>query len=795
MRVTKLIHSQIETVRQVTTRLFIVSFVGLASLVLLADTSLADTLRVSLVVALQVCTGATMWRLFRPKQICTMPELIGMGLALGSFVSLLSSQILRVTPLNEVAWALPTISFAILIGIPRVRNRLTSSRIEKTAPFTFLAITTASLIALTYWWWWLWPVVPAPFALYLLITVRTRQEQQHKLTTVWKTLTKLNIPLIVLLPFGMVALAIWLREFNLTWWIFSNDQVFSESLSTSLTVWGPNENIQLAGEPINYHWFSLAWAGMTTQAGGIGPWTVITKVLPICSLFGATCLTWTCTKAISKSKLAPTISLIVLVLASNPLGFIPTRYFHSPTFFFSMIWLLGFTLILIEGINSRISGGEFLLGLMLAASLGGKVSSGAIAFCGFTLCLVASLVFIRDRRLTRFLLTSAIWLVLACLATYLMVYRSQTIGTGSRLTWGFAEIGSHSGIAYWDSLMILRIVAWSGVIAAITPAVAPIFILFLLPSTRRRAELYYFVGAIFSGLVFVSVFKNSGASQFYFFFAGIVVASIGIGWALGEGWDQLRTRVTKKQITIAIILGVGVSVLSSLLWNWTPSKFDQYRFSFSIKLLLQLLLWTTALVGSFRICRHKYSVTNKRPSHQIQVYVASLILISSSISFGVVQRYGMFRNLGHRVTIDSNDPNLITGSTGHIAALTWLREHSDQNDVVATNRFCIPGVEPCDSRWYLVSALSRRRMLIEARNFDANLIPISAEGEKIKYSKEFTEHPTRQGTVWLLEHNVSWIFVDYVAQDSGIRSWEPYGKTVFSNGVASIVQLRQTLPN
>lgn len=790
-----LIDRRSEVTGKVNTRLFIVSFIGLASLVLLADTSLADTLRVSLVVALQVCTGATMWRLFRPKQICTMPELIGMGLALGSFVSLLSSQTLRVTPLNEVAWALPTIFFAILIGIPRVRSRLASSQIEKTAPFTYLVITIATLIALTYWWWWLWPVVPAPSALYLLITVRTRQDQQTKLTTVWKTLTKLSVPLLALLPFGMVALAIWLREFNLTWWIFSNDQVFSESLSTSLTVWGPNENIQLAGEPVNYHWFSLAWAGMTTQAGGIGPWVVMTKVLPICSLFGATCLMWTCTKAISKSRLAPTISLIVLVLASNPFGFIPTRYFHSPTFFFSLIWLLGFTLILIEGINSRISGGEFLLGLMMAASLGGKVSSGAIAFSGFTLCLVASLVFIRDRRLTRFLLTSAIWLVIAFLVTYLLVYRSQTIGTGSTLSWGFAEIGVHSGIAHADSLMILRIVAWLGVIAAITPAVAPIIILFLLPSTRRRAELYYFVGAIFSGLVFVSVFNNGGASQFYFFFAGFVVASIGIGWALGEGWDQLRTRVTKKQIAIAIILGVGVSVLSSLLWKWTPSRFDQYRFSYSTQLLLQLLLWTTALVGSFRICRPQHGVVDKRPSHQIRAYVASLILISSSISFGVVQRYGMFRNLGHRVTIDSNDPNVVTGSTGHIAALTWLREHSDQNDVVATNRFCIPGVEACISKWFLVSALSQRRMLIEGGYFDARHVPSSVEAEKIMFSKEFAEHPTTLGTDWLLDHGITWVFVDYVAQDSGIRSWEPYGTTVFSNSVASIVKLHQRLPN
>lgn len=775
-----LIDRQNEITGKATTRLFIVSFAGLASLALLADTSVSDTLRISLVVALQICTGATMWRLFRHRQICTVPELIGMGLALGSFVSLLSSQALRGTPLDKIAWALPTIFFAILIGLPRVRSRLALTQIEKTSPLTFLAITTATLIALTYWWWWLWPIVPAPAILYLLVTARTTER-------------RLSIPLSALLLFGMVALAIWLRGFNLTWWIFSNDQVFSESLSTSLTIWGPNENIQLVGQPVNYHWFSLAWAGMTTQAGGISSWVVMTKVLPICSLFGATCLTWTCTKAISKSRLAPTISLIVLVLASNPFGLIPTRNFHSPTFFFSMIWLLGFTLILIEGINSRISGGEFLLGLMMVASLGGKVSSGAIALCGFALCFIASLVSIRDKRLTRFLLKSAVWLVVACLVTYFAVYRSQTIGKGSTLSWGFAEIGVHSGIAHADSLMILRIFAWSGVIAAITPAIAPIFILFLLPSTRHRAELYYFIGAILSGFVFVSIFNHAGASQLFFFLAGFVVASIGVGWALGDGWDQLRTHVTKMQITTAIIVGVGVSVLSSLLWTWTPSRIDEYRFSYSIKLLLQLLLWTTALVGSFLLCRPKQGVVDKRPRYLIHVYLASLILISSSISFGVIQRYGMFRNLSHKLTVDSSDPNLVTGSTGHIAALTWLREHSDQNDVVATNRFCISGAESCISKWFLVSALSHRRMLIEGGYFDSSNLPSLTEVEKIKYSKDFAEHPTKEGTVWLLDHGVTWVFVDYVAQESGIRSWEPFGTTVFNNDVASIVKLHQEL--
>ncbi len=780
---------QCEMIFKINRRLFIVSFLGLASLVLLADTSISETLRVSFVVALQVCTGATIWRLFRPKQISTMPELVGMGLALGSFVSLLSNQAFRGSALNEVGWALPTIFLGILLSVPRMRSRLASSQMEETNPFTFFTITTSTLIAMTTWWW-LWPLVPAPFAIYLILAMQNKPDQITR-PTIFENFSKSIISVIVLSQVGMVALAIWLREFNSRWWIFSNDQVFSESLSTSLTVWGPNENIQRVGESLKYHWFSLAWAGMTTQAGGIGPWTVISKVLPICSLFGATCLTWTCTKAISKSKFAPTISLIVFALASNPFGFVPTVYFHSPTFLFSMIWLLAFSLILIEGINSRLSGTSFLLGLMLAASLGGKVSSGAVAFGGFALCLVASLIFNREKRLIRFLLTCAIGLGIALLVTYLMIYRSETIGAESNLSLGIADIGVRLGIARLDSPFFIRFVAWLGVIAAIVPAVIPTFVLFFLPSTRRRPEFYYFVGAISSGLFFVSIFKHDGASQLYFFLAGTVIASIGTGWALGDGWEQLRTLISRMQLTVAIVLGVIVSVVSSYLWNWTPSGIDQYRFSFSVKIALQLLLWVTALVGSFQIYGARQSADKKQPSHLIRVYIVSLILISSSISYGVVQRYGMFIKIDRREITDLSDPNLVTGSVGHIAALNWLRNNSDQNDVVATNRFCIPGAVPCISKWFLVSALSQRRMLLEGGYFDESNLPNTSEAEKINYSKEFAENPTQLSTDWLLRQNVRWVFVDFLAQDSGRRSWEPYGTTLFSNDVVSIVSLHQ----
>ena len=759
-------------------RLFIISFGCLSSLLILADTSFSDTLKVSIVVAVQVCGGATIWRLFRPQQVSTIPELLGMGLALGSFVSLLSFLALRSTVLEEIAWCVPWIFIAILGLTPKIKDRIVKSEIEKTSPLTIFVIAIATLISLSYWWWWLWPMVLATIVVHFVILSRRSNHSLNILATAF-----------LLMP--LLALTVWFRKFNLDWWIFSNDQVFSESLTHSVVVFGSKENIQLVGEPLSYHWFSLAWAGMTTKAGTIGPWVVITKVLPICSLFGAISLTWACTRELTRSRLAPILSLIVLVLCSNAFRANPFRVFHSPTFFFSMVWLLGFTLVFILGINSRIRGSGFLLGLMLAASLGGKVSSGAVAYCGLMLCAVASVALVQNRFLMRFILQGFMWSTVACLVVYLSVYSSETIGSDSKIGWGFGEIGAHFGLANWGGRDIFRVSGWIGSIAGITPAVSPIFVLFLLPSTRRRIEPIFFLGALLSSLVFVSVFTNGGASQFYFYYSAMVVASIGIGWSLDEQWGQVQSLITKTYLLTALSVGSTVSILTWLLWNWTPPGFGSQKTVIALRMSLLLTLWICALLIPFFITSCNKKFKQEQPLLFIRVLLASMILVASSISFGALERFDVLRSFSARPAKSQYDPNMIMGSIGHREALSWLQKNSKKDDIVATNRFCIPNQSPCISKWFLVSALSQRRMLIEGGYWSGEP-PIEIR-DRVNFSRDFGEKPTYLGFAWLREHGVSWVFIDYAAQSSGLRSWEPFGTTMFSNDVASIVKLSQQL--
>ena len=109
---------------------------------------------------------------------------------------------------------------------------------------------------------------------------------------------------------------------------------------------------------------------------------------------------------------------------------------------------------------------------------------------------------------------------------------------------------------------------------------------------------------------------------------------------------------------------------------------------------------------------------------------------------------------------------------------------------MAVNRYCIPGIDSCVSKWALVTALSHRRALIEGGYFDATRPPDSVK-DKIRYSIDFAEQPNTKNQKWLIEQNVTWVVVDHSTQVSGLRNWEPFGLVAFTNEFVTIVKLNK----
>ena len=168
--------------------------------------------------------------------------------------------------------------------------------------------------------------------------------------------------------------------------------------------------------------------------------------------------------------------------------------------------------------------------------------------------------------------------------------------------------------------------------------------------------------------------------------------------------------------------------------------------------------------------------------------IGLLLLFVVFLFFGVFHRASAVNTYFNNFSESArNEP--ISGSPGRIAALTWLRNNSDENDIVATNRFCIPGVEPCDMKWYLVSAISKRRMLVEGARFPV-LDPSALIGEKTSASIQFGQSPSKQSYEFLRNFNTQWFVVDASMSISNL-TWEPYASVVFENSEMKILRLKK----
>ena len=238
------------------------------------------------------------------------------------------------------------------------------------------------------------------------------------------------------------------------------------------------------------------------------------------------------------------------------------------------------------------------------------------------------------------------------------------------------------------------------------------------------------------------------------------------------------------------------------MWDWHLAGTDPYRAKVVVTFLISsgfLILVSVIPVTLSRARLYK----KERPAKCVMSLV---IIIALVLSLGITRRVDNFIRFSSYEQLPVSSPNLISGSQDHLEALTWLRVNSAISDIAATNRFCIPGVDYCNPKWTLVSAISQRRMLIEGYSYGqirnsaysqdpslpdwAKFAGQSPEHQnRLKFSLDFAENATEVGYNFMISRGVSWVVVDHSAQLSGRRDWDPWGIIRFQNSMISIIEL------
>lgn len=216
-------------------------FVLLASNVFLLSTgvTIRDSALITLIVFLQGLGGALVWRRVNPS--VRILELIGLGLALGTAMSVLSGLLFQVLFGFAWGWILPPLIALFYWLMPR-SSRAT---LEHDRPFghlgrsEYLALAAAVIV-------------------------------------------------------GGTSLIANIRSYPLNWdglWPgYHPDMPFFEALSTSLARYGPFDSIFLPEADVRYHWLAYAWSGQVSEAVSAEGFVMLTRGLQLVAVLASSSL-------------------------------------------------------------------------------------------------------------------------------------------------------------------------------------------------------------------------------------------------------------------------------------------------------------------------------------------------------------------------------------------------------------------------------------------------------------------------------------------------------------------------
>ena len=138
---------------------------------------------------------------------------------------------------------------------------------------------------------------------------------------------------------------------------------------------------------------------------------------------------------------------------------------------------------------------------------------------------------------------------------------------------------------------------------------------------------------------------------------------------------------------------------------------------------------------------------------------------------------------------------------GQIDAARWIRDHSDRNDVVMTNRHCIKPIQPipdlCDNRRFFLGAFTERDVLVEGWAGTG----MAEKGDKprqtnrgrfgdpalLALNDRFYTQPTERAAKELIALGVRWIYVEDTMPHAA--TLEPYANLVHATDGVEVYEL------
>lgn len=690
------------------------------------------------VIVTQVIPGALVWRVVRPRN-GWLAEDVAMGFAIGTALAIVAQIVAGLSRVTWLSGAIPLAVAAVLLAMPATRHRIRSAR-------------SASLP----WWWGPAVGLTAVPALPQLIGYFTRHELR------W--------------PAGA--------------WSPHIDAYLHQALAGELLNRGPVSWPMVAGEDLGYHWFAHAWIAQTARVSGLGLDEVLLRFMPAVMPAILVLAVAAAAVRLSGRPLAGALAALLAVVGGQvnvfgrPSVALPIEPL-SPTLALGAPTLVALVVLLaVRWRGEALSGAFVLVPLLAVVAAGTKGSTSPLVVAGLGLAAAAMVVWNRRKFLP--VVVDLAVVAGALVLTIVVVFHGSSAG----LALGMTNAAKQSAVYAWlgglPSLPLLRMAVVVTVLAMMTRAAA----LFALPfsrQARRDPVTWLLVGAVLAGAGAVGVFSHPGRSQYYFAATAIPLMAVGAALGLLALAQRLGTRLMLQVCAIGLAAGPLLVAAPRLITG--PLVGKSYDQAWTMLGLGAAIIVVTAAVSAL-LAPGRARLAAAAGAVALAATTGGMAVFSYSIAKPVKTVWGPVKMTSGLATTQAQ-----------IDAARWIRDHSDVDDMVMTNRHCTTPREPfsgCDSRRWLVTAFSERQSLVEGWTATPQATRIAPHGRDsvtvdywkpdiLRLNDGFIAAPTQDAADRLRQLGVRWVYVDHTRPYA--KTLEPFATHRFRNQDADVYEL------
>ena len=501
---------------------------------------------------------------------------------------------------------------------------------------------------------------------------------------------------------------------------------------------------QVAGEPLNYHFFANIHIAIGSRLSGVAPEVVLLRlwVVPVVLLsigLAVTLgrlLTTSLAGGIATAWLAFGVSLRTYIwvdvtgFAVNPI------MFHSPSQILANVGMLstaiGFVLLLRRGLSASLAG--WLVLVVIGAS-GTKSTVVPILICA-TLTALIWATLTRSKHV-RTLVGATIGLLILhgsiiALASGTSGGKLVVLGTLKNLA-VYKDLvaveavrGVNDGLLL-DSIDSPRNAAFALLALVVVLGMHAYRLAGLLILTRRDGRSdpvnWWLSGAVVAGFTATFMIDHIGSSQSFF---ALSVVPLGAALTVSALWHFTTGQAVSKRSHLIDGVAAGCAVTLFLDYFVRARQRAGGYGALDRIVFPMLLLAVLAMLAAWwwrQVRPWKGSV--------LALLLACVvgILMPSEIELTARSTYRWAGPVAYPSSVDK--PDYL--SSGELEAMTWLRSNSDSSDVIVTNVHCRP-VQPqafCDARGFWVVGLSGRRAVLEGWGYTSEAQELQGVGGRV----------------------------------------------------------------